>query len=121
MVYLNPISDLVLYLPIWLDGLKYIAVKPDGSLCGYIYCGLENIQRHYRSEHSWENTRKRGRAPKGRQPEVNKLWVEGMHYQQFFKTGGFQRLFKVEAAWLRQDQEEEGGICLTERWLEATF
>ena len=121
VVYPNPTSDPVPYLPIQLDGLKCTAVKPDGSLCGYIHRGLENIQRHCRSEHSWENTRKRGRAPKGRQLEVNKLWVEGVHCQQFFKTGGFQRLFEVEAAKSRQDQEEEGGIGLIERRLEATF
>ena len=40
------------------------------------------------------------------------MWVEGVHCQQFFKTGGFQQLFKVEA-WKEIDinkKKEEGLI-----------
>ena len=40
------------------------------------------------------------------------MWIENIHYQQFFKTGGFQQLFEMEA-WKEKDvnkKEEEGLI-----------
>ena len=120
VIYPDPTSDPVPHLPVWHNGFKCTAAKPDGSPCRYIRRTLEDIQKHCRKEHGWKNTRKRGRPSKGRQPEVIKMWVEGVHCQQFFKTGGFQRLFEVEARKeIDVNEEEEEGLI--KRQLAATF
>ena len=90
IIYPDLTLDLVPHLPIWHNGFKCTAVKPDGLLCRYIRRILKDIQKHCYKEYGWKNTQKRSRLLKGRQPEVIKIWVEGVHYQQFFKTEGFQ-------------------------------
>jgi len=98
VVYSSSTSELVPHLIVWCDGLKCIVDKQDGSSCGYICCGLHHMQAHCREQHGWTNTKKRGRSSKKQQSGTRKLsWVENVHYQQFFKTGGFQCLFEVEA------------------------
>ena len=48
------------------------------------------------------------------------MWVEGVYCQQFFKTGGFQRLFEVEARKeIDVNEEEEEGLI--KRQFAATF
>jgi len=102
VVYPSPTSEPVPHLTVWRDGLKCTADKQDGSQCGHIRRGLQNMQAHCREQHGWMGTRKRGRPEKGRRPEEEgerevKPWVRDVHCQQFFKTGGFQRLFEVGA------------------------
>ena len=54
---------------------------------------------------------KRDRLLKKQQPKVVKMWVENVHCQQFFKTGGFQWLFKVEAQKEKNvNKEKEEGL-----------
>ena len=48
------------------------------------------------------------------------MWVKGVHCQQFFKMGGFQWLFEVEARKeIDVNEEEEEGLI--KRQLAATF
>jgi hypothetical protein len=100
VIYPEPKSEPVPHLTVWRDGLRCTADKPDGTPCGYIRRTLEDIQKHCRDQHGWVNTRKRGRAPKGQegqQPEVGKMWVDGVHCQKFGKAGKLGKLFEVEA------------------------
>ncbi len=68
------------------------------------------MQMHCGKIHGWVNTRKRGGQRVGADQEHgrNKMWEEGIHYQQFFHSGGrWQRLFQVEA---EQHYREQGHI-----------
>lgn len=121
VVYPSATLELVADLAIWRDGLKRIADTPDGRPCSYIVRGLQNIQAHCRDEHGWENVRKRGRAPRGRQPEARKTWVESVRCQNFGKAGKLGNLFELGARRERRRGEEEEGADLIERQVEAAF
>ncbi|KAK3314425.1 hypothetical protein B0H66DRAFT_643789 [Apodospora peruviana] len=86
-------------LPVWADGKKCMVPGPDGQACGHIRRTKRGIQVHCGDSHSWVNRRARGGKPgavaAGGQDDV---WVDGIHCQQFGKTGALQRLFEVTPA-----------------------
>lgn len=54
------------------------------------------MQRHYKTEHNWRNTQKRGgNVRKKTTGGENKGWKEGQHYQRFFEFTQWKRYFQV--------------------------
>jgi hypothetical protein len=103
VVYPDRTSDRVAGLDVETDGFRCTArlAENEDEECGKIYRRLKHIQAHCRAEHGWTNRRRPGGQTAEQLRELqqanNKPWRSGITFQQFFKTGGFQRLFEVKA------------------------
>jgi superfamily II DNA helicase RecQ len=114
VVYPDRTSDRVAGLDVGTGGFRCTARPAEDDdkdrECGKIYQRLNHMQAHCRAEHGWTNARRRGGQLRRLQP-ASELWQAGITFQQFFRTGGFQRLFEVEAG--RQQQlaaSSDGGM-----------
>ena len=66
VVFPKPHCQPVHHLAVFKDGLKCTALVAESASCGYIRRTVQDIQKHCRKEHRWENPRKRGRVLNGR-------------------------------------------------------
>lgn len=95
VLYPDPGSQLVEWLPVTENGRRCIAIR-EGIACNYICCYRTGIQQHCEKEHGWRNPRKQGRRPKSLTAEqAAQLWKDDQPCQIFFKTGKWQRYFAV--------------------------
>jgi hypothetical protein len=101
IVYPPASSAPVPHLPVWTNGFKCMSKTQNGIQCGHIQRGTRRMKTHNQTVHGWINRRSGGR-PRKDDEHYEVPWISNIHCQQFFKTGGFQRLFQVEA-----EQEEE--------------
>jgi hypothetical protein len=75
------------------DGMKCQERDSQGVPCQYIACQVQNMQKHYRTEHMWVNTVKKGRP--GKRSVVRVPWRTGVHCQHFFVRGPGAQYFEV--------------------------
>ena len=75
--------------------------------CRYIASQLSNIQKHYRVEHEWVNTRKKVGQEKGREVEVP--WKAGVYCQHFFVRGPGAQFFEVASLTSPESQRIPSG------------
>ena len=121
VVYPELVSEPVPHIPVWRDGLKCIATKADGTLCGYIRRTVQDIQWHCRNDHGWKNSRKRGRVLKGQEVETNKMWIEGICCQKFAHAGRLGRLFEVQSQDRAEDSQGDEEDGPAKRRVEVAF
>jgi hypothetical protein len=106
---------------VWTDGYKCIYEEEEGVPCGFIQRALRNIQEHCRTKHGWINPLHRDqRARNNSELSESQPWAENVTCQRFFKTGGFQRYFKVEQK-TTQTQEQLETAQLVVRVAKNTF
>jgi superfamily II DNA helicase RecQ len=68
-------------------------------ICNHIVRTDERIKKHYRTQHGWVNSWKRGRKAGDRQRaglSTNRPWIIDVHCQRFFTHGPKQQYFEVQ-------------------------
>jgi superfamily II DNA helicase RecQ len=77
------------------DGMQCEFVDENSRLCRFISCHEDQIRKHCREEHGWENKQK-GRPKAG--TEKRFPWRIGVHCQHFFVRGPGAQFFEVQPA-----------------------
>lgn len=104
--YPDPTDSPITGLPVYEDGFKCKAQTTPGIECSYICRSKRGIQQHCKEDHSWTNSRKRGRQAQAKDgTKDNYIWVANQHCQRFFEFAQWKRYFKV--AQQQQGNREE--------------
>lgn len=102
------------------DGIKCQERDSQGVPCHYIACQVQNIQKHYRIEHTWVNKAKQGRQQKGIVIPVP--WRTGVHCQHFFVRGPGAQYFEVTPqAGLQPIRSGDSGFAAAKQELAAAL
>jgi hypothetical protein len=79
------------------DGMQCKLQYEDGQPCRFISCHEDQIRKHCREQHAWENKQK-GR-PKAKVKTPKKCpWRTGVHCQHFFVRGPGAQYFEVSSS-----------------------
>ena len=85
-----PISELQ---PLRTDGMQCEFEDDNSRSCRFISCHEDQIRKHCREEHGWENKQK-GRPKAG--TEKRFPWRSGVHCQHFFVRGPGVQFFEIQ-------------------------
>lgn len=118
VVYPNATSEAISELSLHRNGMRCKAVV-NGKACNQVYGERSGMQRHCRTVHGWKNPRRRGK-PTG---DTNRstMWDKDQPYQQFFRTGSWQKCFAVKVVPEPSQEPTVNAIDTANSWMDGLF